>query len=110
MALTILVILSATSFLWYGLQCLFNKRMHREFKRFGLSRYRVLTGGLQLTGAAALYLGFLIPELFLIGSAGLAVLMLLGFSVRIAIRDSFLAAIPALLLMCLNSVIFYLAW
>lgn len=109
MALTILVLISATSFLWYGLQCLFNLQMRDEFERFGLSKYRIITGILQITGAVALYLGFLYPVLFLIGSAGLSLLMLLGVGVRLNIKDPWTVAIPAMVLMFLNAIIFFIS-
>ncbi len=84
--------------------------MHREFERFGIPRYRILTGVLQLTGSIALLLGFLMSELILIASAGLSLLMLLGLGVRIWIKDSWTFAIPAFILMCLNALIFYMAY
>jgi len=104
---TVLVYFSAISFLWYGLNCLYNKKMRQEFKRFGLGKYRILTGILQILGAMGLFAGFFYPLLTLIASAGLALLMLFGVLIRIKIKDNLLITIPAFALMLLNALIFY---
>lgn len=76
--------------------------MHQEFQRFGLTNYRKLTGFLQLLGATGLFMGFLYPFITIIASAGLAILMLLGFFVRIRIKDGFMESLPAFAFMLLN--------
>ncbi|MCA9320639.1 MAG: DoxX family protein, partial [Planctomycetes bacterium] len=79
--------LSITAFAYFGTCCLVSTRMVTEFERFGLSRFRVLTGLLQLLGALALILGHSIPMLVTLGSAGLAVLMGLGILTRARVAD-----------------------
>jgi uncharacterized membrane protein len=44
-----------------------------------------------------------------LGSGGLALLMFLGFIVRIKIRDGFLRSSPAFIYMIINLIIFFLA-
>lgn len=77
--------------------------MKLEFARYGLGRFRLLTGWLQVAGSLGLLLGFIRPPLVLPSAAGLALMMLCGTIVRLAIRDPLSAAIPAISLFCLNT-------
>lgn len=107
MALLALLVqlLSAAAFAWYGVHCLRSPRMVREFDRYGVARFRTLTGVLQIAGSVGLFGGLLFRPLTMIASAGLATLMLCGTVVRIVIRDPWYAAIPALSFLVLNSFI-----
>lgn len=105
-SLTLLIIFSALSFLGFGVSCLATQYMVEEFKRYGLSRYRKLNGFLQISGALALLAGFYDKPLAITASAGLGFLMLLGFLVRIKIRDGIMKSLPALFYMVLNLIIF----
>lgn len=106
--LNLLIAFSAISFLFFGYACLTAPYMVTEFERYGLSRYRILNGYLQLAGGVALLAGLLFKPLALMGSAGLAILMLLGVLVRIRIKDSALQSAPAFIYMLLNIFIFWL--
>jgi uncharacterized membrane protein YphA (DoxX/SURF4 family) len=97
-----LILLSSVSFLYYGITAITTKTMQAEFERYGLDKFRVLTGYLQLMGGIGLLTGLLIPLILSISSAGLALLMLFGFAVRIKIRDRFLLTMPSFLFMLLN--------
>ena len=104
----VLSMFSGSSFLFYGLSCLFSSHMKNEFNRFGISQFLKLTGTLQILGGFALLIGFWkIPLLAFIGAAGLALLMLLGSIVRIKIKDSFLHSSPAFIFTILNSYLTY---
>ena len=81
--------------------------MKEEFDRYGLSRFQKLTGLLEVLGALGLLLGLKFKILLTISSSGLAILMLLGFGVRIKIKDSFIQSFPAFFYMLLNFFIFY---
>lgn len=82
--------------------------MRLEFIRFGLSTsQRVLTGVLQLLGAAGILLFNNLLKLALFSAAGLAVLMLLGFLVRLRIKDDAYKASPALIYMILCCMLSY---
>ena len=83
--------------------------MKTEFKRYGLGGFRVLVGMLQVLGALGLLLGLNWSGILLISSAGLSLLMLLGFIVRIKIKDSFLLCLPSFLFMIICSYIFIAA-
>ena len=106
--LTILIIFNALAFLFYGFNCIFSLKMQDEFTRFGLTNVqRKLTGVLQVIGGSGLLLGFLVPILGLISSLGLTLLMILGFAVRIKIKDSFVQAAPSFIFIILNGYISY---
>jgi hypothetical protein len=104
------VLLSAALFLGYGLLCLFSDGMKVEFERFGLARYRRLTGGLEVIGGIGLLVGVRVPEVLLVASAGLGLLMLLGLIARVRVRDPLLEMLPAALLMVANLFILGVAW
>lgn len=98
------------SFVVYGLSCLQARAMEREFERFGLARFRVLTGVLEVFGGAGLLIGLWYTPLLLLASAGLAVLMLLGAAVRLRIRDSLLQTLPAVGFVIVNAYVAINAW
>ncbi len=102
--LNIAVFLSSSAYLFYGINCLSSQKIADEFIRFGLDRQkRLLTGYLQLLGGLGLVVGyFLLPDLVFISSAGLTLLMLLGFAVRIKIKDSLLQSLPSLVFAIIN--------
>lgn len=104
-ALTLLLF-SAISFLFFGVTCLYSPYMMLEFKRYGLRKYRKLTGILQVAGALALLIGLWYKPLALLGSLGLSILMVLGFITRIRIRDSFIKTAPSLFFALINLTIF----
>ena len=95
-------ILSIAAFAWYGAQCLLSTTMIDEFNRYGLPRFRLLTGTLQLAGSVGLLVGFAFRPLIVLSSAGLAAMMLGAFIVRLRIRDSLHLAIPSLVFFALN--------
>jgi len=105
--LKILIAFSAVSFLFFGYACLTSPFMVAEFKRYGLGRFRVSTGYLQLIGALTLLAGYWHEIPLLLGSGGLALLMFLGLLVRIRIKDGIVKSSPAFFYMVLNSYIFY---
>lgn len=89
----------------YGMSYFVTPHMKGEFKRFGLEKYGLVTAVLEILGAIGLVVGLTINPVLLISSGGLAVLMFMGLVVRIKIRDSMWASLPALLFMLLNSYI-----
>ena len=81
--------------------------MALEFKRYGLTKYKGLTGVLEILGGIGSMLGILNSAILLLSTGGLCVLMLLGVGVRIKVRDPWHQIIPAFILMLLNGHIFY---
>ncbi len=105
---TFFCLLSIVSFFCYGASCVFSDHMVVEFKRYGLAPFRLLTGYLQLLGATGLLLGLLAsPAIGLIASIGLSAQMLLGFCVRLRIRDTICQCLPSFIYMWINA---GLAW
>jgi hypothetical protein len=101
---------SAALFLFYGALCLFSNGMEEEFARYGLSRFRRLTGALELLGGAGLLVGLLVTEVMVAASAGLALLMLLGVAARVRVRDPLLEIVPAAVLLVANLYLLSEAW
>lgn len=68
---------------------------------------RLLTGVLQLIGAAGLIVGIFNTYIGIAASAGLSLLMLAGFMVRVKIKDGVYKSSPALIFMVLCGIICY---
>jgi uncharacterized membrane protein YphA (DoxX/SURF4 family) len=98
--------LSIGLFLYYGAAVLASDAMAAEFERFGLSKFRRLTGGLEVLGALGLVLGYFVPQFDIAASAGLTVLMAAGVIVRFRSGDSPVDALPALVMALINAFIF----
>ncbi|RAJ37398.1 DoxX family protein [Pedobacter cryoconitis] len=108
MLLIILTFISSLSFLYYGVIFFLNAGMTNEFERYGLREFRNLVGGLQLLGGIGLLVGFVWHPIAIISAGGLALLMLIGFGVRIKMKDGFLLSLPSFIFFVLNGVIFLL--
>ncbi len=105
----ILVAINSLAFLYYGLNCLFSKKMINEFYRYGLNdAQRHLTGLLQLLGALGVVTGIVEPIVGMASTAGLTLLMLLGFGIRLKIKDSFIESLPSFTFMAFNAYLFFL--
>jgi hypothetical protein len=107
--LTICVLLSSFSFLFYAISYFVGSQMKNEFKRFNLEKLGLLVIMLEIAGALGLLVGIWYKPLLLVSSAGLALLMFLGVIVRFNVKDSLWITIPALFYMSLNAYVFYLA-
>lgn len=99
--------LSVAVFLTFGVWCLFAGGMREDFERFGLSRLRMLTGLLEVSGALGLVAGFFLAELAVLSGVGLALLMTLGLLTRLRQRDTMPQMLPAAALIVVNV---YIAW
>ncbi|MFD2587877.1 DoxX family protein [Croceitalea marina] len=104
-SLTLLIGFSALSFLGFGVSCLTTSYMVNEFRRYGLSKFRILNGYIQIVASLALLAGFYHRSWAIVASAGLVVLMVLGFAVRMKIRDGIMKSLPALFYLVLNLII-----
>jgi hypothetical protein len=105
----ILTWFSALSFLFYGFSFYASGHMKDEFKRYGLEKFTLFTSTLQILGGIGLFVGLQIHPILLFSSAGLSILMLFGFAVRLKIKDGFWRSLPALSYFILNSYLFYVA-
>ncbi len=95
-------IFSSISFMVYGYLSFYSERMKNEFLRWGISKFRVIVGISQFTGGAGLLIGFSIPFFTFISSLGLSILMLIGFILRIYVKDGLLKSLPALSYLVIN--------
>ncbi|AMR33968.1 hypothetical protein A0256_22225 [Mucilaginibacter sp. PAMC 26640] len=107
MVLTVLIVISAVAFLFYGFSFFINSGMKEEFERYGLTKFRKLTGCLQLLGGAGLLAGLICQPILVLASGGLFLLMLIGFGVRVKMKDGFLESLPSFIFMLLNGYICY---
>ena len=98
----ILIAISAAAFLFYGLACLFSAKLVAEFERYGLARWRVVVGGLEVAGALGLIAGWWFPPLQTAAAAGLFALMICGLWARWRIRDPWYVMLPAFVLAVVN--------
>jgi uncharacterized membrane protein YphA (DoxX/SURF4 family) len=105
----ILVLFSGISFIVYGILFFTSVKMREEFERFGLSKFATLTGVLELMGGMGLIIGLKVHIILLLASGGLALLMLLGFGVRLKMKDGFLLSFPSVFFMIVNLYIFLTA-
>ena len=103
--LPLLIWADGIAFLVYGGLCLSSLSMVADFQRFGLERLRVLTGVLELLGGSGLLVGWKWPPALTLSSAGLCLLMLIAFGVRIKMRDGLGQSLPSLTLMLANAYI-----
>ena len=95
-------VVSGVAFLLYGASCLVTDSMRDEFVRFGLERFRLLTGVLEMLGGAGLLIGLAWPPALRLAAAGLALLMLLGVGVRLRVGDGVRLMLPAAALLVVN--------
>ena len=93
------------AFLVYGGLCLSSLSMVADFQRFGLERLRMLTGLLEVLGGSGLLVGLKWPPALTLSSAGLCLLMLIAFGVRLKMHDSVGQSLPSLTLMLANAYI-----
>lgn len=107
--LTLLSIASSLVFIIYGIFCAFTPSMAADFHRFHLDNLRVLTGLLEILGGAGLLVGLKWRPALWLSAAGLSLLMLIAFGVRLKMRDSVALSTPSFLLMLLNAYILFLA-
>lgn len=104
----VLTAFSGISFFIYGYNCLFSEYMRQEFIRFSLSEtQRIITGVAQMIGGLGLFLGLFYPILGLLAAVGLCLLMFMGFTVRLKIRDKLRESLPSFLFMVLNGYLFW---
>ena len=109
---TILIGLIGFSFLYYGVSCLSSNFMIEEFARFGLSTtQRKITGVAQIIGGLGVVTGFFYRPLQISALIGISLLMLLGWGVRLRIKDGFIASLPAFSFFVINAYLaFYLLY
>lgn len=104
--LEVLILFSSLSFLTYGIAYFTNPKMKREFIRFGLKKFGVLTAILEILGAVGLLIGLKFNTILILSSGGLSLLMFLGVLVRLKVKDGLWASFPALFFFGVNLYLF----
>ncbi|MCK0189145.1 DoxX family protein [Arenibacter sp. F20364] len=107
--LTGLSFFSVISFLFFGIACFITPEMKAEYTRYGLAKFRKIVGVLQLSGSGGLVFGYYYDSMVhALAAGGLSILMILGFIVRLRIRDNFFKSAPSLFYALINALIFLL--
>ncbi len=104
-----LIIFSSISFIYYGINSLFSKRMFSEYSRWGYENLRLFLAWCQLLGGCGLIIGMLhhsLKPLITIISFLLTIMMLVAIFTRIKSKDGLLLTLPSLFYSILNAIIF----
>lgn len=107
MIIKVLILMSAVSFLYYGLAFFTKSEMKDEFERYKLTKFRNFVGILQLLGGVGLLIGLAWKTALILSSGGLFLLMLIGFAVRVKMKDGFLDSMPSFVFAIINGYIFF---
>jgi uncharacterized membrane protein YphA (DoxX/SURF4 family) len=103
----ITLLFSAISFIVYGVNSFFSKRMISEYEKWGFKNQRVILACCQLLGGLGLLIGLVIPLMLSVASFLLMCMMLTAVFVRIKLKEGLIKMLPALLYVVLNLFIFY---
>ena len=95
----------------YAIAYFVGPKMKKEFIRFGLEKYGLLTIVFEILGALGILIGYFfnITLLFKVSALGLSILMLLGVLVRLRVKDGLFVTLPAFFFFLLNAYIFWYA-
>jgi len=77
--------------------------MKLEFQRYGLQKFRIIVGSLEIIGGLGLIGGLYFSPLYIVASGGLFLLMILGTGTRIYIKDPLPQTLPAFVFMLVNA-------
>ena len=105
-----LIVFSSISFIYYGINSLFSKRMHSEYSRWGYDNLRLFLAWCQLLGGCGLIIGMLHHSLNLLTSITsflLTIMMLTAVFTRIKSKDGLLLTLPSIIYSIINAIIFY---
>ena len=95
-----LIIISSISFIYYGINSLFSKRMYSEYSRWGYENLRLFLAWCQLLGGCGLIIGMLhhsLNPLISVTSFLLTVMMLAAIVTRIKSKDGLILTLPSFL-------------
>jgi hypothetical protein len=106
-AVSVLAAGSGLAFVVYGMLCLVSPSMQAEFARFGLERFRVLTGVLEVLAGVGLLVGLRWSPALWLSAGGVALLMLGVVAMRVVMGDRLGAIAPALVLFVINGYLFW---
>ena len=105
-----LIVFSSISFIYYGVNSFYSKRMISEYSRWGYDKLRLFIAWCQFLGGCGLLIGLLhnsFNPLILITSFLLTVMMLTAVFTRIKSKDGLLVTLPSIFYSILNAIIFF---
>ncbi len=106
----VLIVFSSISFIYYGVNSFYSKRMVSEYSRWGYDKLRFFLAWCQLLGGCGLLIGLLhhaLNPLISITSFLLTIMMLTAVFTRIKSNDGLLMTLPSLFYSTLNAIIFF---
>ena len=103
-----IIYFSALSFLFYGVNSFYSKRLISEYERWGYNKLRIIIAILQILASFGLIIGaYSFPLLLSIVSFSLTIMMLVAVFTRVKIKDSIANTMPAIFYVIINSIIFF---
>ena len=105
----ILIVFSSISFIYYGINSFFSKKMVLEYSRWGYDKLRFYIAWCQLLGGCCLLAGLLHSSLYTfipITSFLLSIMMINAVFTRIRVKDKLIDTLPSVFYFILNAVIF----
>ena len=101
-----LILLSSISFIYYGLNSLFSKRMISEYERWGYQNQRLILCSCQIAGGLGLLIGLAFPLMLSLASFLLMCMMIVAVLLRQRLKDKLVQKLPAFFYALLNLFIF----
>ena len=103
-----LTIFNSVAFFTYGFLCIFTKHMVDEFEEFGLRKCRIMTGVLEICGAAGSIIGYYWNSyLYIFSTSGLMFLVILGIHSRLRVKQPLKQSFQAATFLFLNAFLSY---
>lgn len=101
-----IILFTGISFIIYGVNSFYSRRMISEFKRWGYKNHRKTISTLQILGGSGLLLGLKINIFLMASSLCLSIMMFVAIIVRVKINDNVARILPAITYLMLSSLIF----
>ena len=102
---TAIILFTGISFMIYGTNSFYSKRMISEFKRWGYKKHRKTISSLQILGGLGLVIGLQINIILIASSLCLSIMMFFAIIVRVRIKDNVARILPAITYLMLSSLI-----
>ena len=102
---TAIILFTGISFIIYGINSFYSKRMISEFKRWGYKKHRKTISSLQILGGLGLVIGLQINIILIASSLCLSIMMFFAIIVRVRIKDNVARILPAITYLMLSALI-----
>lgn len=101
-----IILFTGISFMIYGVNSFYSRRMISEFERWGYKNHRKTISSLQILGGLGLLIGLKINIILIASSLCLSIMMFVAIIVRVKINDNVARILPAITYLMLSSLIF----